>query len=268
MSSRVTAWRPVRDTSRCRRRSCFRRRGLRAASTIEDHLFEVTVWARWSDGKARSPAPSRSDDARRPGLPAFGRGGRQAEACVPVEATEHRRKRLFGDAGRACRVEATWAEPSLNAPDLGMAGRRVILAEHGGCPPEPRAIGLGMHQDDAWPKAPFAEDPLTPRRRSGGAHRRHRTTTISASRPRLLHRRAWCGPASCRPAERHRARSRNGRTGLATSPRRPPCSLRSQERRDAAPPRRRAGYETIDRSERSLDAVPLIGVERIIALRG
>ena len=63
MSSRVTAWRPVRDTSRCRRRSCFRRRGLRAASTIEDHLFEVTVWARWSDGKLRSPAPSRARSA-------------------------------------------------------------------------------------------------------------------------------------------------------------------------------------------------------------
>ena len=195
MSSRVTAWRPVRDTSRCRRRSCFRRRGLRAASTIEDHLFEVTVWARWSDGKARSPAPSRSDDARRPGLPAFGRGGRQAEACVPVEATEHRRKRLFGDAGRACRVEATWAEPSLNAPDLGMAGRRVILAEHGGCPPEPRAIGLGMHQDDAWPKAPFAEDPLTPRRRSGGAHRR----TAQPPSPLLDHVFFTVEPSADRP---------------------------------------------------------------------
>ena len=268
MSSRVTAWRPVRDTSRCRRRSCFRRRGLRAASTIEDHLFEVTVWARWSDGKARSPAPSRSDDARRPGLPAFGRGGRQAEACVPVEATEHRRKRLFGDAGRACRVEATWAEPSLNAPDLGMVGRRVILAEHGGCPPEPRAIGLGMHQDDARPKAPFAEDPLT---HDGEAAARIAGTARPPC-PLLDHVLVTVEPGADRHPvvrrRRHRARSRTGRTGLATFPRRPPCSLRSQGRRDAAPPCRRAGYKTIDRSGRSLDAVPVIGVEHIIALRG
>ena len=172
--------------------------------------------------------------------------------------------------------------PSVRNHGMGSMGRwqvAVACPEPVGWRPTARAVRLQAQREIGESPRPgrirttpgrrcrFAEDPLT---HDGEAAARIAGTARPPC-PLLDHVLVTVEPSADRPPVVRRSDTGFGHGMVergSPHPRGPPCSLRSQERRDAAPPRRRAGFETIDRSERSLDAVPLIGVEPIIALRG